>query len=81
MDNQTQALIDALESAGRKWRPYSGRGMYGKECVSVMLEDAGELFIIGGELADSGFAVKPTIDSMGLGVVAYWPRCRIDSRA
>jgi hypothetical protein len=57
-----------LSAAGYEPDSYSGRGMYGKECVGVIVASYAEVAraaqIVGRE---------PTTDSMGRGVVAYWP--------
>jgi hypothetical protein len=59
-------------------RSYSGRGMFGKECVAVETDlDAWTLALAmadinNGELDLFGLG-KPRQDSMGLGTVLYWP--------
>jgi hypothetical protein len=60
-------LIEVLSDQGLEPKAYSGRGMYGKHCVSVTFnrgDDAGN------------YTLPPgwTTDQMGLGVVFYWPR-------
>lgn len=70
---ETEALIEALEEGGFEPHSYSGRGMYGKCCVSVHdvspWEVARELF---SESHD--FVIpEPRQDAMGLGIVLYWP--------
>lgn len=70
-------LIEAIQDAGYEPRSYSGRGMNGRACLGVDLDNAGELFIIGAYhgLSDPGGAFEtPVIDSMGQGIIAYWPR-------
>lgn len=87
-------LIDLLESAGREVRSYSGRGMYGRECVGVEVDNVGELFQLGLELADGTDEderfelqnLKVSWDSMGMGTILYfpdvgWPKGRKDSDA
>lgn len=68
-------LIDALEDAGLAPLSYSGRGMFGKDCVATytgMWEVAKALF---SEEHDGAFdhLPQPNQDSMGLGRVLYWP--------
>lgn len=80
--------IDLLESIGEEPRAYSGRKMYGKQCVAVVPEER-DAFSLGFDLAnvaheetnDPAFldAVAETFryvktDSMGHGIVIYWPR-------
>jgi hypothetical protein len=60
--------IARLRDEGLEPRRYSGRGMFGADCIGVDVEsreDAGALKAL--------FDLKPTTDSMGRGVVAYWP--------
>lgn len=59
---------------------YSGRGMYGKQCVAFDLEAIADLFSLGGAVqAECGadvmadFAGRCRTDSMGMGMVAYFP--------
>lgn len=60
----TKALITRLLNAGYQPRSYSGRGMFGRECVGVSLDRFQEL-TVGARTA--------TYDSLGLGRIAYWP--------
>lgn len=72
---EPQTLIDAIEDAGFEARSYSGRGMYGKECVGVDLDATSDLWGLAQEMARSGIICdQPRTDSMGLGIIAYWPR-------
>jgi hypothetical protein len=69
-----QKLIDALQNAGYKPRSYSGRGMFGQTCVGVYLESESELWTMADELVDIDGLYAPRTDSLGLGIIAYWPR-------
>lgn len=75
--NDPQILIEALENIGREWRPYSGRGMMGKQCVSTPIDDLGELFKLGREMANLDCLIAPSFDQLGLGYIVYWPRYRL----
>jgi hypothetical protein len=80
-------LVGLLEDANHKPRSYSGRGMFGKECVSVSLDrhtDVSEFFADVLEvLCDSKeyetiyefirLMRETRTDGMGLGIVVYWP--------
>jgi hypothetical protein len=71
---EVQQFIDALEDAGYEVTSYSGRGMYGKECVSVN-GDVSEWEIaralwFNDEHED---VPAPRRDQLGLGIVLYWP--------
>lgn len=87
---EAAALVTVLVRAGYKARSYSGRGMYGKECVGVDLENVGQvvdavLDVVDNLEADTakGRATtrlvmqalrQPSEDSMGRGIILYWPR-------
>ena len=78
MDTRTEELIAALESIGQDWRDYSGRNMFGDSCVGVTLDGDGELWTLAQELALEGIEVDaPKTDSMGLGIIAYWPKYKL----
>ena len=59
-------------------RPYSGRGMYGKECVGVEVDDIFTLALALGDANNGNIDLfqlgTPRSDSMGLGTIYYWPR-------
>ncbi len=69
-----KTLIGILEDAGYEPYSYSGRGMYGKTCVSVHADrDSGiSLWVLAQELVDHGLP-EPKQDQLGLGMVYYWP--------
>jgi hypothetical protein len=82
-EEKVKSLIDALIDSDFTPKSYSGRGMYGKTCVSVSgggddserpsaWNIARELF---NEHYDGEFdnLPEPKQDSMGLGIVLYWP--------
>ena len=69
-------------------RSYSGRAMYGKRCVGLVIESDDKLVLLGAQLmagiddADMPYERDELLhilqttrtDSMGLNVIAYWPR-------
>jgi hypothetical protein len=61
----TKALITRLLNAGLTPRSYSGRGMFGRECVGVSLDRGQELTVNAG---------TASWDQLGMGRIAYWPR-------
>jgi hypothetical protein len=76
-----QAIYDACSQISRSVSPYSGRGMYGKECLAlVCLHPLATAIDIAAEMAPSMLeAALPTlrearIDSLGTGMVMYWPQ-------
>lgn len=81
-----QEILEGLQSLySFKIREYSGRGMYGRHCLSIVTDHHSvhsfELALqLGRAAADSGRfdevedAISDTReDSMGLGTVIYWP--------
>ena len=84
---EAKAVQEALDEAGFDHCEYSGRGMYGKQCVGVKLEghtDAYEMFaLIAGENPEFGaeLARSARTDDMGLGIIVYWPGARIEEAA
>lgn len=78
MTNPLLAALISLHADGEiENQPYaySGRYMYGAHCVAINLDNAGELFMLGAMLAKHEVDPEiPNTDSMGRGIVAYWPR-------
>ena len=62
-------LQERLDQAGINVRSYSGRGMYGKECLGAVVHSAEDVYAEC-ERAEIKSACR---DSMGLDVVVYWP--------
>lgn len=83
MPNQEQVkqFIQALEDANFEVRSYSGRSMFGKECVSVVSREddrtsaweVAKALWYGCEAEDALDIPEPRQDSLGLGIVLYWP--------
>ena len=75
-----ERLIEIIETAGYTPAPYSGRGMYGRRCVSFTIENETPLshafadLVEAAENADEACRIlRATMrDSMGLGEVLYW---------
>jgi len=65
--SSTADIIEQLAEAGLEPRAYSGRGMYGKECVGVALDG------IGDGTAQQIVGSAPRTDSLGRRIIAYWP--------
>ena len=77
----TADQIDDMHEAahtvdGEIYPDYSGRGMFGDECVGVVLKDEGDLFRFAWNLPDDFAELlgNPEWDNMGLREIAYWPR-------
>lgn len=89
----THEHIDAIEDilwtttdGGEIREDYSGRGMFGDQCFGITLDGGGDLFkfamLVGkNELLSEVFedAGPPNSDSMGLGVIYYWPRLAVET--
>lgn len=58
-----EKLIQKLKDQDLKPRSYSGRGMYGENCVGVYVKNVGDHSL------PSGFR----FDNLGLGYIIYWP--------
>jgi len=67
------SLYAALKYGGFNVRSYSGRGMYGKSCVAVYVDDATDLLKIGVTIGETYADLRAATDSMGRGMVVYWP--------
>jgi hypothetical protein len=66
--NESRSLSNVI------FTDYSGRGMYGRECVAFCLEDDSQMLDLGAaiaEVADEPFG-RATTDSLGLRMVAYF---------
>lgn len=71
------ALNLAEEMADLTPQAYSGKGMFGEQCVGVALESTSELFYLGRALHGIPELQAPRVDSLGRGFIAYWPACKV----
>lgn len=77
----TQKLEEVIEDAGFETRHYSGRGMYGAECVAFETNDpVGDVaeIVASVEGTEEVYELvkafkKSKTDAMGLGTVIYFP--------
>lgn len=70
------SIISAAQDLGLEVISYSGRGMYGKKCLGVTGDfEPYRLGVLVGKKLEPGDASPPTSkqDSMGRGIVLYWP--------
>ena len=69
--DETADLMEeiASECDGKVYEGYSGRGMYGKRCWGISGPNANEIIVTA---AIHGVR-KAETDSLGLGVIVYWP--------
>lgn len=60
---------------------YSGRGMYGRECVGIVgfVEDLVSFVIEMSDLSPDAFAWLPSVksDNMGKRTIFYWPNVQV----
>lgn len=90
MANVIQAVKDAIECAGFEPREdYSGRGMYGSQCLSFTVDDESAIVAVARVVSEAyedspeagGIVAhafeKAQSDSMGMGAVIYFPRLTV----
>ena len=74
------SLYDALSDLEPS--AYSGRGMYGNQCIAVSLPNEQALWDLAVALTSAEvFPGAPTTDSFGKGIIAYWPDIAWDEEA
>ena len=68
-----------INEAGYEFRSYSGRGMYGTQCIGVVTDKGifqtlADFIELCEDTADAAEMVEWTIsDSMGRDIILYWP--------
>ena len=78
----TQYLTALLEDAGYDPQPYSGRGMFGKQCVSVRSDERLLMVLsdivgcIEDKMQSAELLRRAETDQMGTGIVVYWPSAK-----
>jgi hypothetical protein len=74
---QIETIQDlASEIDGAELRSYSGRGMYGKQCLGIDMDSMADAFRFALMVEDEDLTValsNPCFDSMGLGIIVYFP--------
>lgn len=64
-----QAIRDLAESVGGElYNGYSGRGMYGAECLGIDCEDDKDVI----ERCREYRLPRPKVDNLGVGYICYW---------
>lgn len=91
-----ERFVELLENAAANIhvegqpRTYSGRAMYGRQCVGLELSDLGDLMALGAEMMQLSCEEEPDnddehealvlllkdtrTDDMGRDAIAYWPK-------
>lgn len=77
IDMQDEVWQVAQACNGEYIVDYTGRGMYGRKCVAIVIENRDQEFYLEQERRRRGLP-EPTWDSMGLGAIAYWPSILTD---
>ena len=78
-----QSLKNALDGFDAEISAYSGRGMYGRQCLGIsgnfgLFELGVAIGSYGNErLVEALIGYAPSTDSMGTGKVIYWPQVSI----
>lgn len=66
-----QKIVEVASDTGSDLRSdYSGRGMFGALCYGIDGQDEVEILMAVGAAG----LPRPKIDSMGMGVIVYWPQ-------
>lgn len=76
-DEQVDTIKDLLVDIGdAHLRPYSGRFMYGQECLGIDMDSMADAFRFALMITDSDLAdalSSPRFDNMGMGIIVYFP--------
>jgi len=87
--DQFDAIVNAFEDAGYETRHYSGRSMYGQECLGIVCPNPLQaLMTVLSHFADRAEEAddvcqfidqlgEPQADSMGLDSILYFPSCTL----
>lgn len=86
-NDELQVLEDAADELGLDLRTdYSGRGMYGDECIGIVAGSTGEVirwfFMIhdlDDMLADRLVEQNMSQDSMAFDIIFYWPSVSVEN--
>lgn len=77
-NDQINAIEDAISyvDGDAEMYSYSGRGMFGKQCLGINFNGMSDAFRFALLIEDDRLAIvlsEPRFDNMGLGIVIYWP--------
>lgn len=72
-ENTVQRLRRVANTVDGRVRSYSGRCMYGRECLAIVCDDSTQCIE---EAAAEGFR-GANQDSLGMRSIVYWPRMEI----
>lgn len=69
-----QTLLNDID--GAELRSYSGRSMYGKQCLGIDMESMTDAFRFALMVEDDALCLAfsdPVFDNMGRGIIVYFP--------
>lgn len=81
-DIEVDVLDDIALGMEATLMSYSGRGMFGKECLGIDMPSMTAAFNLALEIGIDCSATaqkfkNPKFDNMGLGIVVYWPNIAV----
>ena len=65
-----EALCSNTHAEANVREQYSGRGMYGKNCVGIVTSNPVEVIELAAQVGITG----AKMDSMGMDTIVYWPK-------
>ncbi len=71
---EIQTLLNDID--GAEMRSYSGRNMYGKQCLGIDMESMYDAFCFALTVQDEDLCMalsNPVFDNMGRGIIVYFP--------
>lgn len=74
--DQLDELQNAVTDVDGSLCSYSGRAMYGKQCLGIELDSTEDAFRLALSIESGDLAYllsHPKFDSMGLGIIVYFP--------
>lgn len=89
MEVTAKQVAKAVLNYGLEARSYSGRGMYGAQCLGVDIGSWGEVMHITCALVAANVDVEDIkelgermlYDNMGRGMIVYWPALKIEPQS
>lgn len=61
-----------------KLQVYSGRGMFSKTCLGLVVSDLGEIFHLGSDVGVCAWDTnRICVDNMGMGYIVYFPEIEL----
>ena len=68
--DEQKSVRDLADAIGAEvYNGYSGRGMFGKQCLGISCDDAHDVI---SSYKEFGLP-RPSVDNLGRGWIVYWP--------